>query len=89
MNELMIKAYYNAKNSVYNFFHKEDGEANIIAVILVLAVVIILAVVFKDNIASIFNSIWTNIFDNLGGDSQNDITVGDKTEMDGVLRMLF
>lgn len=86
----MIKAYYNAKNTVYNFFHKENGEANIIAVILVLAVVIVLAVVFKDNIAAIFNSIWESIFGNLSGDTQkNKIDPGQETTMAGVLRMLF
>lgn len=45
----------------------ESGEANLIAIILVLAVVIILALLFKDKITGLFNSIWGNLEDDALG----------------------
>lgn len=90
MNELMIKLYFSVKNSIYDLTHKENGEANIIAIILVLAIVIVLAVIFRRNIAQLFNSIWENIFSNVGGQGGTDrIDPGDAQTMDGCIRALF
>ncbi len=44
----------------------ESGEANIIAIILVLAIVIALAIVFRSKISELFNNIWGSIFDGVG-----------------------
>ncbi len=43
----------------------EDGEANIIAIILVLAIVIALAIIFRNQLTALFNKIWSSLFQNV------------------------
>lgn len=43
------------------FFYDEDGEVNIIAMIVLLAIAIALAIVFRSSIKKLFDTIWTNI----------------------------
>ena len=43
----------------------ERGEANIIAIILVLAIVIALAVVFRSSLTTLFNKIWNSFTGNV------------------------
>lgn len=57
----LIGKYAVAKNSVKNFFEKENGESNIIAIILVILVVIALAAVFKKQITSLIEGLFTAI----------------------------
>lgn len=57
----LIGKYAVAKNSVKNFFEKENGESNIIAIILVILVVIALAAVFKNAIVELVNGLFDAI----------------------------
>lgn len=57
----LIGKYAVAKNSVKNFFEKENGESNIIAIILVILVVIALASVFKDAITDLVEKLFDAI----------------------------
>ncbi len=43
----------------------ENGEANIIAIILVLAIVIALAIIFRTQLTALFNKIWASLFSNV------------------------
>lgn len=43
----------------------EDGEASIIAIILVLAIVIALAIIFRNQLTALFNKIWSSLFQNV------------------------
>lgn len=72
MRNFMINAYFKVQRGIYNFSHKENGEANIVAIILVLAIVILLAVVFRKYIAQIFNNVWEKISSTLGGSTSTD-----------------
>lgn len=67
MNDLITKAYFDCKKFMDKLFRKENGEANIIAVILVLAVVLLLVVIFRKNIFALFNNIWDAISNNAAG----------------------
>ncbi len=91
MNEKMTKAYFSCKNTIYNFLHKENGEANIVAIILVLAIVVLLAVVFRRYIANIFNNVWSQITDNLSGSesSDHDFSAGVGNNTVSAIRNLF
>lgn len=66
INNFLIAQYVAAENNIRNYLKGEKGEANIIAVILVLAIVIALVVVFRKNIEEIVNQIWGSIRGNLG-----------------------
>ena len=57
----LIGKYAVAKNSVKNFFEKENGESNIIAIILVILVVIALASVFKGEIEKLVTGLFAAI----------------------------
>ncbi len=68
MSKLATKLYFKglqAKDSVLKLLKKENGEANIIAIILVLAIVIALAIMFRGTIMNLFNRIWGSINSNV------------------------
>lgn len=65
LQNFLIAKYVAAKMKAESFFKSEKGEANIIAVILVLAIVIALVVVFRSNIETMVNKIWGSISGNL------------------------
>lgn len=49
------------------FLYDEDGEVNIIAMIVILAIAIALAIVFRSSLKSLFDQIWGNINDDVSG----------------------
>ncbi|MBE6874445.1 MAG: hypothetical protein E7493_11155 [Ruminococcus albus] len=64
-----------------NEVKNDESGMEIIAVVLILVVVIALAVVFKDNIAKIFNNLWDKITDTLNGDDNSTaFDTGDAAE---------
>lgn len=65
LQNFLIAKYVAAKMKAESFLKSEKGEANIIAVILVLAIVIALVVVFRSNIETMVNKIWGAISGNL------------------------
>lgn len=65
LQNFLIAKYVAAKMKAEGFLKSEKGEANIIAVILVLAIVIALVVVFRKNIETMVNKIWDSISGNL------------------------
>lgn len=65
LQNFLIAKYVAAKMKAESFFKSEKGEANIIAVILVLAIVIALVVVFRSSIETMVNKIWGSISGNL------------------------
>lgn len=66
INNFLIAQYVAAESSIKSYLKGEKGEANIIAVILVLAIVIALVVIFRKNIETMVNQIWDSISGNLG-----------------------
>lgn len=46
---------------VREFLTKENGDTNIIAIVLIMVVVVGLAVVFRENITSLITKMWTKI----------------------------
>lgn len=60
-NKLTFKLL-KAKTNVCKIMKNECGEANIIAIILVLAIVIALAIIFRQQISALFNKIWSSLF---------------------------
>lgn len=61
LQNFLIAKYVAAKMKAEGFLKSEKGEANIIAVILVLAIVIGLVVVFRKNITNLVSRLWDNI----------------------------
>ena len=68
MTALLNKIFFKGlelKAKAIDMVKKEDGETNIIAIILILAIVIALAIIFKSQLSSLFNKIWSSLFDNV------------------------
>ena len=59
----------NLKYKLAKFLYKENGEANIISVVIVLVIVVALGIIFKDKIVEIFGKLLGNVdvddFDNI------------------------
>lgn len=67
--ELCIKlavAEMELKRRFVEFLYDEDGEVNIIAMIVILAIAIALAVVFRTQIKQLFDRIWGAISQSTG-----------------------
>ncbi|MCR5587223.1 MAG: hypothetical protein K6F77_06805 [Lachnospiraceae bacterium] len=62
-----------AKENVKEFFVDEEGDTNIIAIVLILIIVIGLAALFHDKIFALFNDLW----DKVTGGSDNTAASGD------------
>ena len=65
MSKLATKLYMKglmAKQKLSKLWKNESGEANIIAIILVLAIVIALAIIFRNQLTALFNKIWNSLF---------------------------
>ena len=58
-----------AQAKVEGFFRKEDGEVNIIAIVVLIGIAILLALIFKDRIAALINS----LFDTIDTNAQNAV----------------
>ena len=69
-NMIMTKGLM-AKQKLAKLMKNERGEANIIAIILVLAIVIALAIVFRKAIGDLFDSIWDSITGEVGDATKN------------------
>lgn len=54
-----------AKEKMSKLLKNESGEANIIAIILILAIVIALAIIFRNQLTALFNKIWSSLFSNV------------------------
>lgn len=64
MENLLCALYFkvcNAKKKALDLITKENGEANIIAIILIIAIVVALAIIFRTQIKSLFDRIWASI----------------------------
>ncbi len=54
----LMNLEFKAKQRIIEFVYDEDGEVNIIAMIVLLAIAIALAVVFREYIIGLFKRIW-------------------------------
>lgn len=57
----LMNLEFKAKQRIIEFVYDEDGEVNIIAMIVLLAIAIALAVVFRTQIKALFDRIWLAI----------------------------
>ena len=59
MNLLLVKNYLSA--GFNKFLKKEDGEVNIVAIVILIAIAVGLALLFKERVAKIINDIFDGI----------------------------
>lgn len=66
MRKRLWNVFFRVKNQVNNFLKEEDGETNIIAIILIIIVVIALVGIFRQQLTDIVNALFQQIKDSLG-----------------------
>jgi len=77
MNSL-IRTKNTVGEKVHDFFVDEEGDTNLISVVIILVIVIALAAIFRKNIANIVKAMWESIAGDVGDavgapvDIQND-----------------
>lgn len=64
MREKFMMAAMQAKMKLHNFFTKEDGEVNIVAIVVLIGIAVLLALVFKENIEKLLTSLFGTIQQN-------------------------
>ncbi len=69
MNDKLISMYVKAQCKAHDFLTKEDGDVNIVSIVVIIGIVILLAVLFKDEIAKLLK----DMFDTIGGNANNVI----------------
>ena len=72
----LIKAREKVVDTVKDFFTDENGDTNMISIILVLVIVIALAALFRKNIAAMVTAMWTDISNRFNGASGTNADIG-------------
>lgn len=67
MKMKLLRGYFRAKGLLEDFAKEERGEANIIAIILIIVVVIGLAALFRDGIKEVVTNLMERIKGEAGG----------------------
>lgn len=62
----MQQAAFTAKMKFRAFMTKENGEVNIIAMVILIAIAVLLAVLFRKQIGNLINNLFKSINDNVG-----------------------
>ena len=62
----MQQAFLAAKMKVHSLMTKENGEVNIIAMVILIAIAVLLAVLFRKQIGKIISDLFKAINDNVG-----------------------
>lgn len=58
---MLDRLYLKAMDRLQSLAEEEQGEANIIAIVIVLGIVVALALLFGDKLMELFNSWWAKI----------------------------
>ncbi len=60
MNTLLVKTFL-MKEKVKEFFAKESGEVNVVAIIVLIAVAIAIAIIFKDQLSKLVTTLFKGL----------------------------
>lgn len=66
VNEKLICAMVFAKCKVRDFMYKEDGDVNIVSIVVLIGIAVILAVLFRKQITNLINNLFNTINEKAG-----------------------
>ena len=61
MIKFIDKVVFGVRRRVDEFFHKENGEVNIVAIVVLIGIAVLLAIFFKDQIAGLLKGMFGTI----------------------------
>lgn len=70
MSSIMNGLYLRLSLLLQDFMTDEDGEVNIVTIVVLIGIAVLLAIVFKENIKNLL----TNMFKTIGESSTNALT---------------
>lgn len=76
MNSL-LRMKEQGKETLRRFFEDEEGDTNLISIVVVLVIVMALAAIFRKNIAAIVNVMWREISKDAGSATGTTINASD------------
>lgn len=63
LNAMIITAMICTRAKIDNFLKKENGEVNIVAIVVLIGIAVLLALIFKDQIEKLLTSLFGTITD--------------------------
>lgn len=76
MNSL-LRLKEQGKEALQKFFTDEEGDTNLISIVVVLVIVMALAIIFRKNIAAVVNAMWEKIATDAGSATGTTINAAD------------
>lgn len=67
VNEKLVYAVVFAKCKVRDFMYREDGDVNIVSIVVLIGIAIILAIVFRKAIVNLLENLFNQINTNANG----------------------
>lgn len=64
MRNMMNLCLLNAKLKLRTFFSKENGDVNVVSIVVLIGVAVLLAMLFKDQIGKLLDSLFKTIIPN-------------------------
>ncbi len=61
MSDLFLKYYLRAKVGLDDFLRNEEGDVNVVSIVVLIGIAVLLAVYFKDEIGKLLKNLFTTI----------------------------
>ena len=61
MIRFINKFAFGFRRKIDEFFHKESGEVNVVAIVVLIGIAVLLAIIFRTQITSLLNSLFSSI----------------------------
>lgn len=75
MRNYLWRMKENAREAVHDFLTDEQGDTNMISIVIILVIVIALAAIFRKNIAAMVKAMWENISKNVKDATGQDVNI--------------
>ena len=73
MIKFIDKVVFGVRRRADEFFHKENGEVNIVAIVVLIGIAVLLAIFFKDQIGNLLKSMFGTIENGADGALKNQV----------------
>lgn len=61
LNMAATRMYFKAQRKLVEFLHKEDGDVNIVSIVVLIGIAVLLAIIFRKAISNLINNLFNTI----------------------------
>ncbi len=76
MNKYIISIMLKIENKMREFFLKENGEVNIVTIVVLIGIAVLLAIIFKGAITNLLKTLFDTIENNATNAISQCVTIG-------------